>query len=129
MKKGQTVSVSKGDSAASIEDGKLFFIDNAVDATTGTILVKAVFQNRGHHLWPGVLVVPGQAVQTGQNGSFVFVVKADQTVETRPVVAGMHVNGEIVIEKGVQPGEMVITEGQLRLTAGSRVQVRDPGAP
>jgi multidrug efflux system membrane fusion protein len=114
-----------------------------VDATTGTILVKAVFQNRGHHLWPGefvrvllrlgtrpgVLVVPGQAVQTGQNGSFVFVVKADQTVETRPVVAGMHVNGEIVIEKGVQPDEMVITERQLRLTAGSRVQVRDPGAP
>lgn len=124
--------VKKGD--------KLFFIDNAVDVTTGTILVKAVFTNRGHALWPGefvrvvlrlgarlgALIVPSQAVQTGQEGTFIFVIRPDQTVESRPVVPGMRVNGEIVIEKGLESGEVVVTEGQLRLTAGSRVQVRGP---
>ncbi len=137
VKKGQAVSISKDAGPSTFEDGKLFFIDNAVDESTGTILVKAAFANRSHQLWPGefvrvvlrlgtragALVVPGQAVQAGQEGSFVFVVKPDQTVESRPVVPGMHVDGQIVIEKGLEPGETVVTEGQLRLTAGSKVQV------
>jgi membrane fusion protein, multidrug efflux system len=138
VKKGQTVTVSAQDSASSPEIGNLFFIDNTVDTTTGAILVKASFSNRNHALWPGqfvrvvlrlgtkpdALVVPGQAVQTGQDGSFVFVVKPDQTVESRPVIPGMHVDGQVVIEKGLKPGEIVVTEGQIRLAAGSRVRIR-----
>ena len=138
VKKGQTVTVSAQDSSSSPENGNLFFIDNAVDTTTGTILVKASFPNRNHKLWPGqfvrvvlrlgtkpgALMIPSQAVQTGQDGSFVFVVKPDQTVESRPVVPGMHVDGQVVIEKGLEPGETVVTEGQIRLTAGSRVRIR-----
>jgi multidrug efflux system membrane fusion protein len=138
VKKGQTVTVSAQDSSSSPEIGNLFFIDNAVDTTTGAILVKASFSNRNHTLWPGqfvrvvlrlgtkpdALMVPGQAVQTGQDGSFVFVVKPDQTVESRPVIPGMHVDGQVVIEKGLEPGETVVTEGQIRLASGSRVRIR-----
>ena len=138
VKKGQTVTISAQDSASSPENGNLFFIDNAVDTTTGTILVKATFSNRNRKLWPGqfvrvvlrlgtkpgALMIPGQAIQTGQEGPFVFVVKPDQTVESRPVIAGMNVNGQVVIEKGLELGEMVVTEGQIRLTAGSRVRIR-----
>ena len=138
VKKGQTVTVSPQDSSSSPENGNLFFIDNAVDPATGTIRVKASFPNRNHKLWPGqfvrvvlrlgtkpgALIVPGQAVQTGQDGSFVFVVKPDQTVESRPVVPGMHVDGQVVIEKGLELGETVVTEGQIRLAAGSRVRIR-----
>ncbi len=143
VKKGQTVTVSQQNSPSSQESGALFFIDNAIDPTTGTILAKAVFPNRDHKLWPGqfvrvslrlgtkqdALIVPSQAVQTGQDGSFVFIVKPDQTVESRPVVSGMHVDGQIVIDKGLAPGETVVTEGQLRLAAGNRVQIRADGAP
>jgi len=138
VKKGQTVTVSPQDSDLPPENGTLFFVDNAVDPETGTVLVKASFANRNHMLWPGqfvravlrlgtkanALTIPGQAVQTGQEGSFVFVVKPDQKVESRPVVPGMHVNGQIVIEKGLVPGEIVVTEGQLRLAAGSHVRIR-----
>jgi multidrug efflux system membrane fusion protein len=69
------------------------------------------------------LVVPNEAVQTGQDGSYVFVVKQDRTVESRPVVTGARVNQDLVIEKGLQAGEVVVTEGQLRLAPGSRVQM------
>jgi len=138
VKKGQTVTVSAQDSSSSPENGNLFFIDNAVDTTTGTILVKASYPNKNHQLWPGqfvrvvlrlgtkpdALMVPGQAVQTGQDGSFVFVVKPDHTVESRPVTPGMYVNGQVVIEKGLELGEMVVTEGQIRLTADSHVRIR-----
>jgi membrane fusion protein, multidrug efflux system len=143
IKKGQMVTITKQDNSSLRENGKLFFIDNAVDATTGTIPVKAVFSNRDHKLWPGefvrvvlrlgsrpgALIVPSQAVQTGQEGAFVFVIKPNQKVESRPVVPGMRVNGEIVIEKGLESGEMIVTEGQLRLTEGSRVQIRSNAAP
>jgi membrane fusion protein, multidrug efflux system len=136
VKKGQTVTVSPQGSPSTQESGKLDFIDNAVDVSTGTIRVKAVFQNSGRTLWPGefvrvalrlgtrpnVLVVPSQAVQGSQDGSFVFVVKSDRTVESRPVVPGTRIDQDLVIEKGLQPGESVVTEGQFRLTAGSRVQ-------
>jgi membrane fusion protein, multidrug efflux system len=138
VKKGQTATVSTLDGSSAPESGNLFFIDNAVDAATGTILVKASYPNKNRTLWPGqfvrvvlrlgtqpgALIVPSQAVQTGQDGSFVFVVKPDQTVESRPVIPGMNVNGQIVIEKGLEFGETVVTEGQIRLTAGSRVRIR-----
>jgi multidrug efflux system membrane fusion protein len=121
------------------ERGVLTFVDNTVDPTTGMIKLKGTFPNVNHKLWPGVfvrvtlrlttqpnaLVVPNQAVQTGQEGPFVFVVKADRTVESRAVVTGPRVDQEIVIASGLAAGETVVTEGQLRLAPGIRVQVRD----
>jgi len=143
VKKGQSVIVSLEDDSSAPENGKLFFIDNTVDPTTGTIRVKAIFPNKNHKLWPGqfvrvilrlgmkpdALIVPSQAIQSGQDGSFVFLVKPDRTVESRPVVTGMRVDGEVVIEKGLEPGEIVVTEGQLRLAGGARVQIRGGEEP
>ncbi len=120
------------------EEGTLTFLDNTVDPTTGTIRMKGTFDNPSRRLWPGqfvdvvlrlserpnAVVVPTQAVQTGQQGQFVFVIKNDMTAEQRPVKAGQAVEGETIIEQGVQPGERVVTDGQLRLVPGSRVEVR-----
>ncbi len=118
--------------------GALTFVDNAVDATTGTIKLKATFPNEEKRLWPGqfvnallvlsaqpnAVVVPSQAVQMGQAGQYVFVVKPDFTVESRTVTVGLAYRGETVIEKGLQPGEKVVTDGQLRLVPGAKVEVR-----
>lgn len=127
------------------EVGYLTFIDNTVDPSTGTIKLKGTFANPDRRLWPGqfvrvtlrlttkddAIVIPNQAVQTGQDGTFVYVVKADRTVESRPVTTGGRVDQDLVIEKGLRAGEVVVTEGQLRLAPGSRVQFRDgrQGAP
>jgi multidrug efflux system membrane fusion protein len=137
IKLGQRVTAVPQDSSSPPEVGALTFIDNAVDQTTGTIRLKGTFPNSDHNLWPGefvrvtlrlamepnALVVPNEVVQTGQDGSYVFVVKQDRTVELRPVVTGARVNQDLVIEKGLQVGEVVVTEGQLRLAPGSRVQM------
>lgn len=118
--------------------GTLSFMDNAVDATTGTIRLKGVFSNSDKRLWPGqfvsivltvsvqadAVVVPSHAVQQGQAGSYVFVIKPDLTVESRPIVAGRSLDGETVIEKGLSPGESVVTDGQLRLAPGAKVEVK-----
>jgi multidrug efflux system membrane fusion protein len=118
--------------------GTLTFVDNAVDNTTGTIRLKGTYANTEGRLWPGqfvnvvlkltsrpnAIVVPSQAVQTGQSGPYVFVVKPDLTAESRPVTAGSTVGGETVIEKGLQPGETVVTDGQLRLAPGTKVEVK-----
>ncbi len=123
------------------EQGTLTFVDNTVDATTGTILLKGTFPNKDRRLWPGqfvnvvltlsvqpdAVVVPSQAVQVGQKGQFLFVVKPDQTVEMRPVVLDRQMNGESVIAKGVKAGETVVTDGQLQLEDGTKVQVVTPG--
>ena len=115
--------------------GSLTFVDNAVDMTTDTIRLKAAFDNADRRLWPGqfarvtlrlatlphAVVVPEQAVQTGQEGQYVFVVKPDSTVEQRPITPGQHVDQNVVVDKGLRPGETVVTEGQLRLEPGSRV--------
>jgi multidrug efflux system membrane fusion protein len=122
--------------------GKLTFIDNKVNTQTGTILLKATFPNRSHALWPGQFVevlltltterdrtvVPAPAVQTGQQGQFVYVVKDDMTVEMRPVTVARTVDNRAVIEKGVQPGETVVTDGQLRLVPGARVEIKNANA-
>jgi multidrug efflux system membrane fusion protein len=127
------------DDAAAVETGNLTFVDNAVDMTTGTIRLKGTFQNTDHKLWPGqfvrvtlrlttqanALVVPNQAVQTGQSGSFVYVVKEDRTVDSRNVTTGARVDQDMVIDSGLEVGETVVTEGQLRLAPGSRIVVRD----
>jgi multidrug efflux system membrane fusion protein len=119
--------------------GELTFIDNTVDVTTGMIQLKATFTNTDDVLWPGqyvqveltlseltnVVVVPSQAVQTGQDGQYTYVVKADATVEERPIVIGIAYEGETVVEKGLQAGETVVTDGQLRLAPGKTVSARD----
>jgi multidrug efflux system membrane fusion protein len=123
------------------EVGKLAFIDNSVDPTTGTIALKGVFTNDKDRLWPGqfvnagvtlrvqpdALVIPTQAVQVGQKGNFVFVIKPDKTVEARQVTIGRSAGGEAVIAKGLDLGEQVVVDGQLRLTNGSRVEPRPLG--
>ena len=120
------------------ETGKVTFIDNAVDPATGTIKLKATFTNRDRALWPGLfvqasltlttdpnaLVVPAVAVQTGQQGQFVYVVKDDHTVEVRPVRLDREVGTNAVIAQGLAAGEQVVTDGQLRLTPGARVTVK-----
>jgi multidrug efflux system membrane fusion protein len=118
--------------------GVVSFIDNAVDPTTGTIQLKGTFPNADRQLWPGAfvqvtlllttdpdaLVVPATAVQTSQDGQFVYVVKADRTVEMRTVRTDRQVGDQVVIAEGVSAGEVVVTDGQLRLTPGARVSGR-----
>jgi membrane fusion protein, multidrug efflux system len=126
------------DGTAGPARGTLSFLGNAVDQTTGTIPLKATFANADRRLWPGqfvnivltvttrpdAVVVPAQAVQTGQQGQYVFVVRSDLTVEVRPVAAGQSRDGETVIEKGLRAGERVVTDGQLRLVPGARVAAK-----
>jgi multidrug efflux system membrane fusion protein len=126
-----------------LDRGRVSFVDNTVDPSTGTIQLKATFPNAQGRLWPGqfvnvrltlttepnVVVVPSQAVQTGQDGQYVFVVKPDDTVEARAVAARTAVGGEVVLDRGVQAGERVVTDGQLRLTPGVRVEIRAAPAP
>jgi multidrug efflux system membrane fusion protein len=122
--------------------GQISFVDNAVDQTTGTIKVKGTFANEDRSLWPGqsvnvvvrlatesaAIVVPTVAVQTGPEGNYVFLVKADQTVEMRPVTVARQAGAETVIRDGLSAGDTVVTDGHLRLVPGSRVSVRDAGA-
>jgi membrane fusion protein, multidrug efflux system len=119
-------------------EGQLTFIDNTVDAETGTIRLKGTFPNKERTLWPGqfvdvvltlvvekdAIVVPQQAVQTGQKGSYVFVVSAENTAEMRPVVTKRTAGNDTVIASGLQPGERVVTDGQLRLTRGAKVEMK-----
>ena len=121
------------------EHGVLSFVDNSVDKTTGTISLKGVFQNENRRLWPGQFVnatltlavipnavlVPSQAIQTGQEGAFVYVVGRDMKVAMRPVVAGAVFDTETIIERGVKAGETVVTDGQLRLMPGAMVRLKD----
>jgi len=118
--------------------GELIFVDNAVDQATGTIQLKAIYPNKDNVLWPGqfvnvvltlttqpnAVVVPSQAIQTGQQGQYVFVVKSDLTVEPRPITDGRTLDGETVIENGLQAGEKVVTDGQLQLVPGAKVEVK-----
>ena len=118
--------------------GTLTFIDNAVDLTTGTIKMKGTFDNQDRRLWPGTfvnvvltlseqpntVVVPSAAVQTGQQGQYVFVIKPDQTADMRPIEAGWTIDNMTVIRKGVQAGDKVVTDGQVRLVPGAKVEIK-----
>jgi multidrug efflux system membrane fusion protein len=133
------VSVSSQDDPGRTASGSLSVIDNVVDASTGTIHLKAVFENRDGLLWPGqfvtavltldtirnATVVPAETVQSGQRGQFVYAVKPDNTVEIRMVTAGPAFGDKMVIEKGVAPGDMVVTDGQLFLYPGAKVRAVD----
>lgn len=115
--------------------GTLIFVDNAVDVTTGTIKLRARFVNNDNALWPGqfvnvslklydqmdAVIVPAQAVQTGPDGQFVFVVKPDMTTEVRKVIVERAEGDKLIIAKGLQNGEQVVTRGQLRLAPGVKV--------
>jgi membrane fusion protein, multidrug efflux system len=120
------------------ERGVLTFFNNTVDRTTGSILLRATFPNVQRRLWPGqfvnvilrltsrpnAVVAPSQAVQAGQTGQYVFLVNSNLTVESRPVTAGPTIGGETVIEKGLQPGDKVVTDGQLLLFPGAKVELK-----
>jgi multidrug efflux system membrane fusion protein len=129
-------------------EGKLAFVDNSVDTSTGTIDLRATFPNENEELWPGqfvrvtmtlydltnAIVVPSQAVQTGQNGEFIYVVQStatNQIAEDRPVTIGIQYGGVTVIEKGIAPDETVVTDGQLRLFPNAKVNIKtnDAGKP
>jgi membrane fusion protein, multidrug efflux system len=118
--------------------GEVTFMDNAVDTTTGTIQLKGTFANEDGALWPGqfvqvtltlaeiprAVIVPNQAIQTGQNGDYVYVVNSGQAAQLRLVKTGDRLDGETVVTEGLKAGELVVTDGQLRLVAGSRVDVK-----
>jgi multidrug efflux system membrane fusion protein len=131
-----TASPPKDDAPPAV--GKISFVDNQVDQTTGTIRLKGTFANDDRRLWPGqflnvivtltsdpnAIVVPTAAVQVGQQGPYVFIVKGDQSVEMRPVVVSRTSASETVIGSGVQPGETVVTDGHLRLVPGTHITVK-----
>jgi multidrug efflux system membrane fusion protein len=126
-----------------ISRGELTFVDNTVDRATGTIILKATFANPDRALWPGefvnavltlatdqkAVVAPTSAIQNGQQGTYAYVVKADQTVESRPVTVARNAPEGAVIAKGLAPGETVVTDGQLRLSPGAKVEVVTGQAP
>jgi multidrug efflux system membrane fusion protein len=133
------VHVNLQDGGNHASTGSLAVIDNTVDTATGTIHLKATFPNSDGMLWPGqfvdvaltldtvrdATVVPTEAIQSGQKGQIVFLVKADNTVEMRPVATGAASGGKTVIEKGLAPGDTVVTDGQMALFPGAPVRVMD----
>ena len=136
MKRGPlTVGAGPPNSGKIAASGTLVFIDNAVDSTTGTIKLRAQFANKDNALWPGqfvnvsvnlyeqknAIVVPAQAVQTGPDGQYVFVLKPDMTTEVRKVTVERAEGDNVIIAKGLQNGEQVVTRGQLRLAPGVKV--------
>lgn len=124
--------------SAAIAEGSLSFIDNEVDTASGTLLLKATFANADEVLWPGQfvdltvrlgeeparIVVPASAVQSGQRGQYAFVVKDDGTVELRTLTVARGDEKEAIVETGLEPGETVVTDGQLRLVPGAKVTVK-----
>jgi multidrug efflux system membrane fusion protein len=139
-KKQLAVEALPPNSGKAAISGTLSFIDNAVDATTGTIKLKAVFPNKDNALWPGqfvgtslklydqkeALVVPSQAVQTGPKGQYVYLVKPDMSTEVRVVEVDRSDGDNAIIAKGLQQGDQVVVKGQLRLAPGLKVQIAKP---
>src|SRR5471030_915341 len=142
MAKGKLSVVAQAPNDDATSTGTINFIDNAVDITTGMIKVKGTFANTDRRLWPGqyvnasvtlsdeghAIVVPSTAVQTGQQGTYVFVVKPDQTVDLRAVAVERTSGDESVIKSGLTPGETVVTDGHLRLVPGSKVTIKNAAA-
>jgi multidrug efflux system membrane fusion protein len=136
---GLKISAVIPNEPGSREVGTISFLDNAVNSATGTIKLKGVFANTSRKLWPGqftdvvmtlgnrknAVAVPTNAIQTSQQGQFIYVVKQDKTVEMRPVTAALVVGEETVVENGLTAGETVVTDGQLRLTPGAIVETGD----
>jgi multidrug efflux system membrane fusion protein len=141
--KNVRVEAQTPDADSAWAQGKLAFVDNGVDPSSGTVLLKGEFVNQDGRLWPGqfvrvrvrlyeqgnATVVPTTAVTTSQSGTFLFVVKPDTTVEARPVTVQRTWGDYSVIDSGVHPGETVVTDGQLRLSPGAKAQIKAGGAP
>jgi len=133
-----TVAATPPNQNASPSQGRLVFIDNSVNSQTGTITLKGLFTNEEERLWPGefvnvaltlgehpdALVVPTQAIQTGQDGPYVYVIDASNAAQARNVTLGDSTDGEVIVLSGLHPGETVVTDGQLRLMPGATVRVR-----
>ena len=131
------VYADKGDTKP--EKGMLSFVDNTVDPTTGTIRLKGTLKNEADRLWPGQFVnvvlslytqsdavtMPSQAIQSGQHGQYVYIIKDDLTTEIRPVVVSRTYGNDSIIEKGLKPGEKVVTDGQLRIVPDAKVQIKE----
>jgi membrane fusion protein, multidrug efflux system len=131
-----TVDASPPNSTKSAASGRLIFVDNAVDSTTGTIKLRGQFANKENSLWPGqfvnvsitlydqrdAVVIPSQAIQNGPNGEFVYVIKSDMTVEMRKIKSDRTEGDNVIVASGLKGGEQVVTRGQLKLTAGARVK-------
>ena len=138
-----TVSVVKDDSDSTSDVGTLAFVDNQVDAATGTLLLKGEFANADGELWPGAFVrvrlklheqqgatvVPTAAVNSSQSGTYVYVLKADTTVDLRKVTVSRSWQDLSIVAAGVEPGETVVTDGQVRLSPGAKAAIRMPGGP
>ena len=121
--------------------GQLTFLDNAVQNTTGQVSLRATIPNEGHRFWPGrfvnirlvlstvrgAVLIPATAPQMSAKGSYVYVVKQDSTAEQRPVTLGQRQGDLVVVEKGVEPGERVVTNGQLGVTPGGKVRIEQSG--
>ena len=144
LAKGEMVVEAEVPGAAGFkEKGQVSFLDNAVDPTTGTIRLKGQFANEEKRLWPGqfvtlaitlevrkeAVVVPSQALLTGQNGQFVFVIKTDQTAEIRPVAVGPAYEGVTIIDQGLQAGEQIVVDGQMRVIPGGKVETKGTNKP
>ena len=133
------VTALDGDGVTELDQGTLTLVDNQIDPTTGTIKLKASFPNAKRTLWPGQFVnirlqvgtaangltVASRVIQRGPHGFFAFVIKPDNTVEARPVVTGPEDRGQVLITKGLNAGERVVVDGQLRLQPGSSVQATE----
>ncbi len=134
------VHVAASDSTPIAEAGELSFLDNAVDSLTGTVTAKARFTNVGRELWPGEyvgvsvelevqpnqLAIPSQALLTGPEGNYVFVVDQSKSARVRPVSAGRSVGDQTIIDRGLAPGEIIVVDGQSRLTPGAKVDIKPP---
>jgi multidrug efflux system membrane fusion protein len=135
------VVIRPSDDSTAQLTGTMSFINNQVDTTTGTIQLKATFANADRRLWPGefvtvrlilsvqpdVLTIPSQAVMTGQAGTFVYVVNPDRSASTQPVDVGRAVDDDVVVLSGLQAGQQIVTDGQLRLVPGARVEIKGEG--
>jgi multidrug efflux system membrane fusion protein len=133
-----SVEVTLDNTDKSIEKGVLTFIDNTVDPSTGTIKMKGTLKNEKSRLWPGqfvnvvlflytqqdAVVIPSQAVQVGQAGQYVYVIKEDLSTDIRPITVTRTYGGESIIEKGLKPGERIVTDGQLRIVPGGKVSIK-----
>jgi len=131
-----TVLAYSQDDKTKLDEGKLDLIDNQIVQTTGTIRLRASFPNAKHMLWPGELIdarllletrhdgltIPASAVQQGPNGSFVWVIGSDETVQTRPVVVSQISEGQALVDSGLRANEKIVAQGQYRLVAGTHVQ-------
>ncbi len=142
MSRGEAIVTAAPPGATESARGAVDFIDNAIDPASGTFQVKASFANESLMLWPGMFVettlrlgvmkqtlaIPSGALQTGQQGTFVYVIRQDDTAEVRPVVVSRDTGVVAVVQTGLQAGERVVIDGQLRLTNGSKVEARPAAA-